>query len=236
MAAVAVIVLLAYSLFEVTALQGQVASLQSQNSDLQNNLQSLGSKLDYMISRLAASTSQTTAFDFGVPQACVSKAQICPIIQAVCISPPACPQSGGGNVYSIQIENVGSDSISAASSVFLGFKDGTMGSYFGFNATLPGSIAPNSSAYLQAASWPYGTNATSKMASGDSVGLSVTINGVTVATQTTVVACTSGTYTGTNGTQTATYTETDCGVTCTTTSVTSVTSTQTETIRSVSCG
>jgi hypothetical protein len=189
--------LLAYSLYQDSVLEGQVQSLQLQNDVLQLSVQAQGLKIELLQAKL--STTSSTPLHFEITSACVSVAQGCP---------PGGAAQGAGYFYSFGIKDTGTTPLSSTLPVYLSFKDTTVAGSFAFNSTLPGTIAPNSTAYLQATAWPSGVNGTSKLSAGDSVGVAITIGSVENDIATAVVACTPSTSTITtgNGTMTQTFT------------------------------
>jgi hypothetical protein len=196
---VIVLGLLAYSLYQESVLEGQVQSLQLQNTELGLNLQAQELRLEELLLKISTTTT-STPLRFEILGVCVSVSPGCPL--------PSNGSSGGGYVYWLEVKNTGVGAIPLTLSVFLSFKDTTAQTSFGFNATLPAAIAPNSTAFLQGTVWPAGTNATSKLSPGDSVGVAVNIGSVENDIATAVLTCSSTTSTATGGT--STVTETTC--------------------------
>jgi hypothetical protein len=187
--------LLAYSLYQDSVLEGQVQSLQLQNNELGLSVQAQELKIELLQAKLSTATS--TPLRFEITSACVSVGQACP---------PGGAAQGAEYVYSFGVKDTGTTTISSTLPVYLTFKDTTVAGSFGFNSTLSGTIAPNSTAYLQATAWPAGINATSKLSAGDSVGVAITIGSVENDIATAVVACTPSTSTITTGNSTVTQT------------------------------
>ena len=196
---VVILGLLAYSLYQDSVLEGQVQTLQLQNSELGLTLQAEELKIELLQAKLSTTTSTSVPLSFEITGACVAAGQACP---------PGGAAQGGGYVYSFGVKDTGAAPILATESVFLYFNDTTVRASFGFNSTLSGDIAPNSTGYLQAAAWPAYVNGTSKLSPGDSVGVAITIGSVQNDIATAVVSCTPSTSTTTTGD--STVTETSC--------------------------
>jgi hypothetical protein len=181
---VIVLGLLAYSLYQESVLEGQVQSLQLQNTELGLNLQAQELRIEELLAKMTTTTT-STPLRFEILGVCVSVGPDCPL--------PLNGSSGGGYVYWLEVKNTGVNPIQSTSPVFLGFKDTTALTGFGFNATLPGDIPAGATGYIQGSAWPVGTNATSKLAPGDSVGVAVTIGRVENDIATAVLTCPSAT-------------------------------------------
>jgi len=190
--------LLAYTLYENNSLQNQVNLLQKENNDLELNLQVLGLRVSELVS-LFTTTASAPSYKFEVTSVCVSTGRNCPL-----------GLGGGTYVYSFGVKNTGKGSIPASADVFMEFVDTSVPASFAFNATLPSSVPPNSTAYLQAADWPAGTNAATKLSPGDSVAVTIYIGNVQGGIDTAVLTCSSATTTEVNGTSTTTQTY-SCG-------------------------
>ncbi|TLX95316.1 MAG: hypothetical protein E6K96_07465 [Thaumarchaeota archaeon] len=70
-------------------------------------------------------------------------------------------------------------------------------------------MTPGGTVYLSATSWPQYTNATSKLAAGDDVGIAILTGGYETAVPVRVLSCTT-TTTFLNATRTQTATLTSC--------------------------
>jgi cell division protein FtsB len=199
---VVILVLSAYMAIEVSSLQGQVSSLQDQNAILQNQMSNMEQAQNYLqsqINRLLSAATQTKIFSFYVRDICVSVAPLC----------YSYPRQGS-YVYAMGIVNNGTVTIPVTTSVYLEFKDATRSTLVAFNASLPQTIPPGGGVYLNSTSWPENTNATSKLAPGDDIGLAVLLGDVEFATETHVATCSSSTTTLQNYTSTQTETLTSC--------------------------
>jgi hypothetical protein len=194
---VIVLGLVAYSLYQDSVLEGQVQSLQLQNNELGLSLQAQELRIELLMAR--TSTTASTPLRFQITSVCVSVGQECP---------PSGAGQGAGYAYSFGVKDTGATPILGTESVYLRFNDTTHPYSFGFNSTLPGDIAPNSTAYLQGTAWPTYTNATSKLSPGDSVGVLLMIGSVGNDIATAVLSCTSSTSTTTTGNSTMTQTST----------------------------
>jgi hypothetical protein len=188
--------LLAYSLYQGSVLEGQVQSLQLQNAELGLRIQSQDLNIELILAKFSTTASAPPSFE--ITSACVSVGQGCP---------PNGGALGAGYAYSFGLKDTGSAQLSSTLSVYLSFRDTRDQATFGFNSTLPGAIAPGSTAYLQAPAWPSFTNATSKLSPGDPVVVAITIGSVQNNIATVVLSCTSGTST-TTGNSTVTTSST----------------------------
>jgi len=208
-AVVAVLVLSAYVVIEVTSLQSQVSSLQDQNSDLQVQLVNVEQAENLLQSRLnsllTTTSTQTKPFSFAVQDVCISANPICWTY----------PGHQGEYVYALTIVNNGTAEIPVTSSVYIGVDDNTSSIGFGFNTTLPAAVQPGHWVYLNATSWSQvepapNLNMTSKLAPGDLVALVISVENVQVYAFTNVPMCTSSTTTFQNYTSTQTATLSSC--------------------------
>lgn len=199
-ALIAVLILSIYVLVEVPGMESQISSLQRENSDLQGQVGEIGNQVGDIASQLQSeqSSTQTTSSLNVEATACVSITADCSGFNRT------------GDVYLILLFDAGTTTFPAGYSVYLSFKDGTKLTSFGFNATLPSSLAPNGNVVLNATSWPQGTNATSKMDPGDGVGVAVLIGNYEAAAETHVLQCDT-TTTSLNPTQTQTSSSDACG-------------------------
>ena len=199
LAMISVLILSVYAAVEVPALQNQISSIQGQNSFLQGEVSNLQNQVDNLNSRLSTSTQvSTTKIDVT---ACLSVTPECYTFSNRYV----------GYVYFIGLTDSGTSSVQKGYSIYLSFKDSTEATFFGFNTTLPSSLNPGGTVYLSATAWPTGTNATSKLAPGDEVGLAVLVGGYQTAISTIVLSCSTSTTTFLNATRTQTATLTRCG-------------------------
>ncbi len=200
---VAILLLAAYLAVEVSDLQGQVSLLQGQNSFLQNqigDLENQQSQLQNELAHLLSTSTGASRPSFEISSVCLSVTRQCYI--------PVGYQ--GGYAYVIALYDNGTVDFPQAVSVYLNIKDSTRSMSFGFNASLPESLLPGMTVYLNATSWPQYTNATSKLAPGDEVVLAVSLGSIEASALTFVITCTTTTTTMLNGTTTITATNTNC--------------------------
>jgi hypothetical protein len=202
-AIIAILALAAYLAIEVSSLQGQVSSLQDQNyylqgqiADLEGQQANLGNQLAHLLS----TTTQTSGPSFELVSVCLS-------VAPQCHSYPGHP---GSYVYAIALRDNGTTAFSQSTPVYLHFNDTTRLTQFGFNTTLPQELQRGGMIYLNATSWPQYTNATSKLAPGDQVGLAVFLGTLEAGMTTHVITCTTTTTTFLNYTLTQTATNTGC--------------------------
>jgi hypothetical protein len=127
------------------------------------------------------------------------------------VTPQCFGINGVGYVYVITIQNSGTVPIPVNSSVFLGFKDASRLTYFGFNTTLPQALVPGQTASLNSTSWPRYVNATSKLAPGDVVGMGIVVGSAQTGITAHVLSCTTSATTVVNASQTQTGHYTTCG-------------------------
>jgi len=198
-AVIGILTLSVYVFIAVPSTQNQLSSVQNQNNQLEAELSNLQNQVAVLGSQLRTSSStQTSALAFEAI-ACVSVTPKCQTIA-----------SNASYVYAIGLTNTGTASLPMGYSVYLSFKDGTRMTFFGFNTTLPSSFTPGGRVYLTATSWPQYTNATSKLAAGDQVGIAVVIGDYQTAVPVHVLSCNTTTTTFLNATRTQTATLTNC--------------------------
>ncbi len=159
-----VVLLVAFSIYqalEISSLQNENANLQTQLSNLQNQIGSL----EYLIQSLSSMSGPKSVTSVKLSNLCLA----------------ASPSCNGTYVYSMNLLNTGNATIPQNYSVFLSFKDSTIGSSFSFNTTISsgGSFQPGQSIILSSTSWPKYQNGTSvaKLRAGDTVGMAILVGG-----------------------------------------------------------
>jgi Tfp pilus assembly protein PilV len=173
------IALSVYSIVELSAAKSQIDSLQRQNQALQNNifiLQSDISSLQAQVNSLSKGGGSVASFYLG---------SLCISVNSGC----------AGSAYYIYLYDNGTTTVDAGYGISIEIKDATRKTLVGFNASLPGSLAPGHWQMLTSPNWPAGSNATNKLSPGDQVGVAVFVGSSESSAGTHVLTC--GTYTTT---------------------------------------